>query len=114
MDRWQYLLLMGLCLLVTLPLEVVLRARVWRRPRRLVRTLLPVVVIFSVWDMVAIARGTWHYSSRFTTGVLLPFSMPVEELVFFVVVPICALLTYEAVGTVLRLVPRLVEAGRRR
>jgi hypothetical protein len=28
--------------------------------------------------------------------------MPIEELVFFVVVPICGLLTYEAVGDVLR------------
>lgn len=101
MDRYQYLLLMGLCLLLTLPLELLLGARVWRRPRRLLQSLIWVVVVFSVWDMVAIARGTWHYSDRYTTGVLLPFAMPVEELVFFLVVPVCALLTYEAVGNVL-------------
>lgn len=101
MERFEYLALMGLCLLVTLPLELVLGARVWRRPRRLLLALVPVVVVFSVWDVVAIARGTWDYSPRFTTGVLLPFSMPLEELVFFVVVPICGLLTYEAVGNVL-------------
>ena len=34
-DRYQYLLLMAGCLLITLPLEFVLRARVYRRPRRL-------------------------------------------------------------------------------
>lgn len=28
--------------------------------------------------------------------------MPLEELVFFIVIPICGLLTYEAVGTVLK------------
>jgi hypothetical protein len=28
--------------------------------------------------------------------------MPIEELVFFIVVPICGLLTYEAVGQVQR------------
>ncbi len=101
MERFEYLVLMGLCLLVTLPLELVLGARVWRRPRRLLLALVPVVVVFSVWDVVAIARGTWDYSRRFTTGVTLPFSMPLEELVFFVVIPICGLLTYEAVGNVL-------------
>jgi hypothetical protein len=31
----------------------------------------------------------------------LIFGMPIEELVFFIVVPICGLLTYEAVGQVL-------------
>lgn len=106
MERFQYLLLMGLCLLVTLPLELVLGARVWRRPRLLVASLLPVVVLFSAWDVVAIAGGTWDYSRRFTTGVLLPFRLPLEELVFFLVVPTCGVLTYEAVGNVLALARR--------
>ena len=100
-DRYQYLLLMAGCLVITLPLELVLGARVYRRPRRLLRALLPVVLVFSVWDVVGIARHHWSYSEAFTTGWRLPFSMPVEELVFFVTIPLCGLLTYEAVGTVL-------------
>lgn len=101
-DRpWEYLLLMAGCLAVTLPLEFVLRARVYRRPVRLLLALLPAVVIFSAWDVLGIVREHWSYSPRFTTGILLGV-MPLEELVFFVVIPICGLLTYEAVGTVLR------------
>ncbi len=93
---------MGLCLLVTLPLEFLLRARVYRRIRKALFALLPVVIVFTVWDIVGIRRGHWSYNPRFVTGARLPFGMPVEELVFFVVIPICGLLTYEAVGTVLR------------
>lgn len=100
-DRYQCLLLMAGCLAITLPLEFVLRARVYRRPRRLLLALVPVVVIFGVWDIVGILRDHWWYSERYTTGILLPLRMPLEELVFFVVIPICGLLTYEAVGTVL-------------
>jgi lycopene cyclase domain-containing protein len=100
-DQYQYLVVMGLCLLVTLPLELVLGARVWRRPVRLLRALLPVVALYSAWDAVAIRRGLWDYSEQYTTGVLLPLAVPLEELVFFVVVPVCALLTLEAVGNVL-------------
>lgn len=110
-DRYQYLLLMAGCLLLTLPLEVFIGARVYRRPRRLVRTLVPVVLVFSLWDLVGIARDHWSYSPSFTTGWLLPLSIPVEELVFFVVIPICALLTYEAVG---RVVDGAGELRRRR
>ncbi len=112
-DQWQYLALMAGCLLITLPLELVLRARVYARPRRLAAALLPVVLIFSAWDVLGIVRGHWWYSARYTTGLLIPvIGMPIEELVFFVVVPICGLLTYGAVGTVLRLGGRL--AARRR
>ncbi|MFT4108961.1 lycopene cyclase domain-containing protein [Propionicimonas sp.] len=99
--RTEYLLLMAACLLVTLPLEFLLRARVYRRPLRLLLALAPVLVVFLGWDAVAIARDHWGFDPARTTGILLPGSVPLEELVFFVVVPLCGLLTYEAVGTVL-------------
>lgn len=107
MERGEYLLLMGLCLLITLPLELLLGARVWRRPRRLLRVLAPLVVAYSVWDVVMIRLGSWDYSTEATTGVMLPFEMPLEELVFFIVIPICGLLTLEAVGNCLTALGRL-------
>jgi lycopene cyclase domain-containing protein len=102
LDHFQYLLLMVGCLLITLPLEVVFGARVYRRAAVLAIAIVPVVIIFSIWDIVGILRDHWTYSPRFTTGVKLIFGMPIEELVFFIVVPVCGLLTYEALGLVLR------------
>jgi lycopene cyclase domain-containing protein len=101
LDRFQYLALMGLCLLVTLPLEFVFEARVWRRPRRLLRALVPAFALFVVWDLWASASGTWGFDPDYTIGLTLPGGMAVEELVFFAVVPICGLLTLEAVRNVL-------------
>jgi lycopene cyclase domain-containing protein len=100
-ERFQYLALMGACLAVTLPLELVLGARVYRRPGRALRALLPAVVLFATWDAVAIARHDWSFADRYVTGWQAPFRLPAEEIVFFFVVPLCALLTYEAVKDVL-------------
>ncbi|GGM12097.1 lycopene cyclase domain-containing protein [Nakamurella endophytica] len=100
-DHFRYLLLMAGCLVITAPLELVLHAGVYRRVRALLLSVLPVVLVFSVWDVVGIVRGHWTYNPRFVTGLQLPFRMPIEELVFFVVIPICGLLTYGAVGAVL-------------
>lgn len=97
MDRFQYLLVMAACLVVTLPLEFVLGARVWRRPARLAAAVLPPLVIFSLWDVGAIADHWWSFSARYVTGWRLPGRLPVEELAFFGVVPVCALLTFEVV-----------------
>ena len=101
MDRYQYLLLMAACVLITLPLEFVLRARVYRRPLRLALAIAPVLVLFIAWDILGIVRDHWGYSSEFTSGIMLGI-MPLEELVFFIVIPICGLLSYEGVGYVLR------------
>lgn len=96
-----YLGLLAICLAGTaLPLELVLHTRVFARWRRLVLTLLPVLVVFCAWDGWAIARHQWRYDSHQTTGVLLPGRLPVEELLFFIVVPTCAVLALEAVRAV--------------
>ncbi len=97
MRNLQYLAVLGVCLVLTLPLEFAVGARVWRRPRRLARALAPALVIFLAWDFWAAAEGHWRFSRALTTGWNLPFGMPVDEVLFFVVVPICGLLTLEAV-----------------
>ncbi len=102
---------MAACLLITLPLEFVLGARVYRRFRAPVVARLPVVVVFSIWDILGIVRDHWSYNPRYVTGIRLIFEMPLEELVFFVVIPICGLLTYEAVGSVMSTARRL-RSGR--
>lgn len=101
MERSQYLIVMGLCVLVTLPLEFVLDARVYRRPRRLLGSLGPTVAAFVAWDVLAIRLGHWTFSPRWTTGWRLG-NIPVEEITFFVVIPLCALLSFEAVQNVRR------------
>lgn len=95
----SYLLVLAACFVATLPLELVWRARVYRRPRRWLLSLLPVVVVFVAWDVWAIGRGHWAYDVTQMTGFRLG-NLPLEELLFFVVIPTCALLTFEAVRRV--------------
>ena len=100
MRHLAYLAVLAFCLLGTLPLEAVLGARVYRRPRRLLLTLLPVAVVFMVWDLYAVAAGHWSFDPAQTIGLVLPGGVPVEELLFFLVVPTCAVLAFEAVRLV--------------
>ena len=97
--RATYLFVLLGCVAVTLPLEVFLGVRVYRRWRRLLLAVLPTAALFVTWDVAAIAAGHWHYDRRQTTGLLLPGRLPLEELLFFLVVPICAILGFEAVRT---------------
>jgi lycopene cyclase domain-containing protein len=100
-DRWQYVLVLAACLILTAPLEL-FGSGVYRQAGRLVRAVLPVAVVFIVWDALAIAGHVWTYNPRYVTGIELPFAVPLEEVLFFVVIPICALLTYSAVSAILR------------
>jgi lycopene cyclase domain-containing protein len=105
MDRYQSLFVLGACLVITAPLEL-FGSGVYRRGRRAAAALLPVAAVFIVWDLVAIATGVWSYNPRFITGIGIP-QVPVEEMLFFVVIPLCGLLTYNAVENSLVFVRRL-------
>ena len=91
-----YLLVLAACLVGTAPLEIVLHTRVYARWRRLLLTLAPVLVVFTAWDVLAIRAGHWAYDPRQTTGLRVG-NVPIEELLFFVVIPTCSILAFEAV-----------------
>jgi lycopene cyclase domain-containing protein len=116
------LALMGLCLIGTLPLEFRFGARAYRRPRELFLALIGPFVTFNFVNEIAVARQLWSYSPWYTTGVKLPRDYPIEEVVFFIAIPICAILTFEAASNVyagavkgisgkLRSVPPVIGAG---
>ena len=100
MGQLTYLALLVGCLVITTPLEVWLRVRVYARWRRLLLALLPEFVLFVAWVLYAVHQGHWLYSDALTLGVRLPGGIPVEEALFFVVVPVCAVLALEAVRKV--------------
>lgn len=112
---YEYLAVLGLCLLVTLPLELVLGVRVYRQPLRLALSVACVAGVFVAWDVLGAWLGHWDFEPTRTTGVFL-LGLPLEEYAFFVVVPVCALLTFEAVRATLpdvsRWLRRRLGAGR--
>ncbi|MBW8767202.1 MAG: lycopene cyclase domain-containing protein [Geodermatophilales bacterium] len=99
-SNWTYAALLAGCVVVTAPLELVLRVRVYARWRRLLLAVLPEFVVFVCWVLYAIAQGHWRYDGRQTLGIRLPGGIPVEEVFFFLVVPVCAVLALEAVRKV--------------
>src|SRR5690349_8972320 len=101
MHKFTYLAVLGGCLLAALWLEPVLRVGVLRQWRRLLLTLVPVAAVFLAWDLAAIAASDWSFDPGRIIGVVLPGGLPVEELLFFLVVPLCSVLGFEAVRSVL-------------
>lgn len=94
--RGAYLALLAGCLAVTAPLEPLMGVRVYRRPGRLAAALLPVASAFAGADWLAFRAGWWSVDPAQTLGAHL-VGLPIEEALFFLVIPTCAVLTLEAV-----------------
>ncbi len=97
MVHLRYLAVLLGCLLGSGWLEFFLRTRVYRRWLRLVVTVLPVVLVFVLWDIYAIGHLHWTFDPQAITTVIVIKGVPLDEVLFFIIIPICAILTFEAV-----------------
>ena len=100
-QHWSYVAMLVFCLAGTLPLVPLFRLRVLRQPGRLLLTIAAAGLPFLVWDLYATEAGHWSFDAAQT----LPWrvaGLPLEEIAFFVVIPLVTVLTYEAVLSVTR------------
>lgn len=100
MRELTYVAMLVFVVVATLPLEVLLRIRVYARLRRLALVVLCAGGPFLVWDLLAVRAGHWHFDVSQTLGWLPVGGLPLEEVLFFVVVPLASVMTLEAVRSV--------------
>ena len=100
MLKFGYLAMIAFTVFGSIWLEFVLKVKVLRRYKQAIKAILPISLIFIVWDAYAIASGHWWFDKEQILGIFGPYGIPLEEYLFFTVVPLAAILTIEAVRTV--------------
>ena len=98
-EHWAYVAMLAFCLAGTLPLIPAFRLQVLRRPARLLLTIAAAGIPFLVWDLYATEAGHWRFDPAQTLPPRIA-GLPLEEISFFIVIPLVTVLTYEAVRAV--------------
>ena len=55
-----------------------------------------ILVIYLIWDFWAVSKGSWFFDSNQILGIMLLGKLPIEEVLFFIIVPLMTVLTYLA------------------
>lgn len=94
MSRYTIILLLS----VTIPffLSFWPGLKFYRKPTALILSISLILIIFGGWDIFATWRGHWSFNPE---GVLRfrIVNLPVEEVLFFVIIPFCCLFTWETI-----------------
>ncbi len=83
-----------LSLVLASSLLIMRLAKVRIPPKRFAIALLPVFIIFALWDILAVYLGHWKFGFSHMTGIVL-LNQPLEELLFFIAVPYFYLVVWE-------------------
>jgi lycopene cyclase domain-containing protein len=99
-EKFGYMAMLAFTVFGSFWLEIFLKTGVLRRWKRALISILPISLLFLIWDAYAIAQGHWFFNRDRMLGIYGPFNIPLEEFLFFVIVPMAAILTIEGVTTV--------------
>lgn len=101
--RGEYLLLLVVSLGAVVILDRVARLGVIRQWRRLLVALIPTTAAILLWDLLGVERWRWDSNDAVLLGPhAFGGRIPLEEVLFPVVVAVCALVLWELIGTRVR------------
>ena len=92
--KWLYLLLDGITLLCPLVLSFESRVNYRKAWKNSLLAALIISVPFIVWDIIFTEHGFWGFNPDYITGFYI-FGLPIEELLFFIIVPFACTFIYE-------------------
>lgn len=100
MLKFGYVAMLTFTVIGSFWLEIVLKIRVLKRIKRALMSIIPIAILFLIWDAYAVASGHWKFDADQVLGIYGPFGIPLEEYLFFIIVPMAAIMTIEGVRSV--------------
>ncbi len=92
----EYFIVLAISLAAPLILSFSKKMDFYRSPKRLIIALIIPFILFFIWDVVVTARGHWSFNPQYTIGFKI-LGLPIEEILFFLVIPFCGLFTWESI-----------------
>lgn len=100
MLKFGYVAMLTFTVVGSFWLEIALKVRVLKRIKRALMSIIPIAILFLIWDAYAVASGHWDFDPDQVLGIYGPFGIPLEEYLFFIIVPMAAIMTIEGVRSV--------------
>mgnify|MGYP006267775881 CR=1 FL=1 len=94
MLKLHYLMVLAFVFVCAVFIVFVFRVLDKRKLKIFLITDVCILIIYLIWDYWAITRGSWYFDQKQILNLLIFRKIPVEEILFFIIVPFVTVLTY--------------------
>ncbi|MBM3248808.1 MAG: lycopene cyclase domain-containing protein [Candidatus Omnitrophica bacterium] len=93
----EYMLVLILSISVPLVLSFYPPLKIYRNIKGLFYSIGLILLIFGFWDIFATWRSHWYFNPEGVWPIRIA-NLPLEEVLFFVVIPFCCIFTWEVIN----------------
>ncbi|RYY69669.1 MAG: lycopene cyclase domain-containing protein [Chitinophagaceae bacterium] len=93
---YTYFLILAASLAGPLALSFDKKVAFYKKWKFLFPAMILPAVFYIIWDSYFTSRGVWSFNESYISGVKY-FGLPIEEILFFFVVPYCCVFIYECI-----------------
>ncbi|CAN5605420.1 hypothetical protein BH11BAC3_BH11BAC3_26420 [soil metagenome] len=94
--HYTYFLILAASIAGPLALSFDKKVAFYKKWKYLFPAILLPALIYIVWDIFFTAKGVWSFNENYITGFKIA-KLPIEEVLFFIVVPYCCVFIYECI-----------------
>lgn len=94
--HYTYFLILAAALAGPLALSFDKKVGFYKKWKYLFPSMLLPAMFYVAWDIYFTSKGVWSFNENYITGIKL-VNLPIEELLFFFIVPYCCVFIYECI-----------------
>lgn len=94
--HYTYLLILMASVAGPLALSFDKKVAFYKKWKYLFPAMIIPALFYVAWDILFTARGVWHFNEKYIIGIKIA-ALPLEEVLFFMLVPYCCVFIYECV-----------------
>ena len=96
MAQFNYLMVLGFIGACAIFVNFGFKLRISSKWKIFLLTDAVILAIYLAWDFWAVSKGSWFFDQEQTLGIYIFSRLPIEEVLFFIIVPLMVVLTYLA------------------
>lgn len=97
-SKWYYSIILLVCLLPVIAISITGRKPFIRKWLLAIASAMITSIFFLPWDILFSRISIWGFNDKYLIGIEI-LDLPLEEWLFFLVVPFCCIMIYEKVST---------------
>jgi lycopene cyclase domain-containing protein len=94
--HYTYFLILSASLAGPLALSFDKKVAFFRKWKYLFPAMIIPALFYIAWDIFFTSQGVWYFNEKYITGIKIA-NLPLEEVLFFILVPYCCVFIYECI-----------------